>query len=65
MYAIRSYYETRIYSKMNCVDNMLISLPHREEGYRSLLTKYPPEAVERAEELLEFVGLYQKSYNFV
>ncbi len=59
---MRTFQQTRIYSKMNCVDNMLISLPHREEGYRSLLTKYPPEAVERAEELLEFVGLYQKRY---
>ncbi len=59
---MRTFQQTRIYSKMNCVDNMLISLPHRQEGYRSLLTKYPPEAVERAEELLEFVGLYQKRH---
>jgi branched-chain amino acid transport system ATP-binding protein len=59
---MRTFQQTRIYSKMNCVDNMLISLPHREEGYRSLLTEYPPEAIERAEELLEFVGLYQKRY---
>ena len=27
-----------------------------------MFTSYPPEAVERAEELLEFVGLYQKRY---
>jgi branched-chain amino acid transport system ATP-binding protein len=59
---MRTFQQTRIYSKMDCVDNMLISLPHREEGYRSLLTKYPPESVERAEELLEFVGLYQKRH---
>ncbi len=59
---MRTFQQTRIYGKMNCVDNMLISLPHREEGYRSLLTEYPPEAVERAEELLEFVGLYQKRH---
>ncbi len=57
---VRTFQQTRIYSKMNCVDNMLISLPHRREGYRSMFTEYPAEAVERAEELLDFVGLYQK-----
>ena len=59
---VRTFQQTRIYSKMNCVDNMLISLPHRHEGYRSMFTRYPPQAVQRAEELLEFVGLYQKRY---
>jgi ABC-type branched-subunit amino acid transport system ATPase component len=59
---VRTFQQTRIYSKMNCVDNMLISLSHRHEGYRSMFTAYPPEAVERAEEFLEFVGLYQKRY---
>jgi ABC-type branched-subunit amino acid transport system ATPase component len=59
---MRTFQQTRIYSKMNCVDNMLISVPHRHEGFRSMFTKYPSEAVERAEELLEFVGLYQKRY---
>ncbi len=59
---VRTFQQTRVYSKMNCVDNMLISLSHRHEGYRSMFTAYPPEAVERAEEFLEFVGLYQKRY---
>jgi ABC-type branched-subunit amino acid transport system ATPase component len=59
---VRTFQQTRIYSKMNCVDNMLISLPHRHEGYNTMFTRYPTEAVERAEELLEFVGLYQKRY---
>ncbi|MFQ5934777.1 MAG: ABC transporter ATP-binding protein [Acidiferrobacterales bacterium] len=57
---VRTFQQTRIYSKMNCVDNMLISLPHRHETFGTLLSKYPPEAYERAEELLEYVGLYQK-----
>jgi ABC-type branched-subunit amino acid transport system ATPase component len=59
---VRTFQQTRIYSKMNCVDNMLISMSHRHEGYRSMFTEYPAEAVERAEEFLEFVGLYQKRY---
>ena len=57
---LRTFQQTRIYSKMNCVDNMLISVPHHNETYQSMFQKYPPEVTERAEELLEFVGLYQK-----
>ena len=57
---VRTFQQTRIYSKMNCVDNMLISLPHRHETFGTMFSVYPPEAYERAEELLEYVGLYQK-----
>ncbi len=57
---LRTFQQTRIYGKMNCVDNMLISAPHQSETYKSMFTKYAPELTERAEALLEFVGLYQK-----
>ena len=57
---LRTFQQTRIYGKMNCVQNMLVSLPHRDQTYRSMFTKYPPEATGRAEQLLEFVGLYSK-----
>ena len=57
---LRTFQQTRIYSKMNCVDNMLISVPHRNQTFRSMFTKFPPQVTERAENLLEFVGLYQK-----
>ncbi len=57
---LRTFQQTRIYGKMNCVDNMLISVPHRHETSMSMFTAYPPEVTERAEALLEFVGLYQK-----
>jgi branched-chain amino acid transport system ATP-binding protein len=59
---LRTFQQTRIYSKMNCVENMLISVPHRHETYRTMFSKYPPEMTERAEELLDFVGLYQKRF---
>ncbi len=59
---MRTFQQTRIYSNINCVDNMLISVPHRHESFASMLSEYPPETYERAEELLEFVGLYQKRY---
>jgi branched-chain amino acid transport system ATP-binding protein len=57
---LRTFQQTRIYSKMNCIQNMQISLSHRHETYAGMFRKYPPETIERAERLLEFVGLYQK-----
>jgi len=57
---LRTFQQTRIYSKMNCVENMLISVPHRRQTYRDMFAQYPPEVTERAEQLLDFVGLYSK-----
>ncbi|MCH7957385.1 MAG: ABC transporter ATP-binding protein [Proteobacteria bacterium] len=59
---LRTFQQTRIYSKMNCVANMLISVPHRTQTYRAMFSKYPPDVTERAEDLLEFVGLYEKRF---
>ena len=57
---LRTFQQTRIYTQMNCVENMLISVPHRNETYRTMFSKYPGEVTEKAESLLEFVGLYEK-----
>ncbi len=57
---LRTFQQTRIYGKMDCVQNMLISLPHRTSTFSDMFTKYPAELTEKAEHLLEFVGLYQK-----
>ena len=57
---LRTFQQTRIYSQMNCVENMKISLPHRNETYRTMFSEYPVEVTEKAEALLEFVGLYEK-----
>lgn len=57
---LRTFQQTRIYSNMNCVDNMLISLSHRNESFGDMFATYPPEVADRAESLLEFVGLYSK-----
>ncbi|MEM7224625.1 MAG: ABC transporter ATP-binding protein [Pseudomonadota bacterium] len=59
---LRTFQQTRIYSQMDCMENMLISVPHRNIGWRTFFSKYPPEVTEKAEHLLEFVGLYQKRY---
>jgi branched-chain amino acid transport system ATP-binding protein len=57
---LRTFQQTRIFAKMNCIQNLLISLPHREHAWRNMFGGNSPELVERAEHLLEFVGLYSK-----
>ncbi|MGI9463453.1 MAG: ABC transporter ATP-binding protein, partial [Aestuariivirgaceae bacterium] len=57
---LRTFQQTRIYSNMNCVDNMLISVPHRNATFFDMFKPYPHELHEKAENLLEFVGLYEK-----
>jgi len=57
---LRTFQQTRIYSKMNCVQNMLISVPHRNASFSDMFKKYPAEVTEKAEHLLDFVGLFSK-----
>lgn len=57
---LRTFQQTRIYEKMNCMQNMAISVPQRNAGIGTMFTRFPPEVKDRAEELMEFVGLYSK-----
>ena len=57
---LRTFQQTRIYAQMNCVQNMLISEPHSGDNVLDMFRKHQPELYERAESLLEFVGLYEK-----
>ena len=57
---LRTFQQTRIYGKLNCIDNMLISNKTDKEGLLSVFSKIPTELNEKAENLLNFVGLYQK-----
>ena len=57
---LRTFQQTRIYTEMNCVKNMLISAAHHKTGWFDMFRKYPQELTERAEHLLEFVGLFSK-----
>ena len=59
---LRTFQQTRIYSKMNCVENMLISLPHRKMSLLDALKIFTRADYERADQLLEFVGLYEKRF---
>ena len=57
---LRTFQQTRIYGKLNCIENMLISNKSQEKGLLSVFSKIPPELTDKAEALLKFVGLYQK-----
>ncbi len=57
---LRTFQQTRIYGKLSCVQNMLISNKSNNDGLFSVFSKIPDELTLQAEELLEFVGLYQK-----
>ena len=57
---LRTFQQTRIYGKLNGVENMLISNKSQEKGLLSVFSKIPPELTDKAENLLKFVGLYQK-----
>ena len=57
---LRTFQQTRIYGKLNCIENMLISNKSKEKGLLSVFSKIPSELTDKSENLLKFVGLYQK-----
>ncbi|HUV23748.1 MAG TPA: ABC transporter ATP-binding protein [Gammaproteobacteria bacterium] len=57
---LRTFQQTRIYGAMDGVQNMLISLPHRKMSIFDALKTFTREDYERADHLLDFVGLYEK-----
>jgi len=59
---LRTFQTTRIYGKMDCMQNMLISIPHRKARFWDMFSRERAEVVERAEHLLSFVGLYEKRF---
>lgn len=59
---LRTFQQTRIYGEMNCVENMLISLPHRKMSWRDRFASNTKTDYERADHLLEFVGLFEKRF---
>ena len=57
---LRTFQQTRIYGKLNCVQNMLISHKPRNETLLTVFSGIPKELTSKAEDILKFVGLYQK-----
>jgi len=59
---LRTFQQTRIYGKMTCVQNLLISVPPAALRWRSMLARPSAGEVRKAEDLLQFVGLHSKRY---
>ena len=57
---LRTFQQTRIYGKLNCIQNMLISHKPENDGILSVFQKIPSDLTDKAETLLKFVGLHQK-----
>lgn len=59
---LRTFQQTRIYGGMTCVQNMVISVPTSELGWRSMWQRTPEPDLRKADDLLEFVGLLPKRH---
>ncbi len=57
---LRTFQQTRIYGKLNCIQNMLISNKPENDGILTVFQKIPSDLTDKAETLLKFVGLHQK-----
>ncbi|HET9717978.1 MAG TPA: ABC transporter ATP-binding protein [Pseudolabrys sp.] len=59
---LRTFQTTRIYGKMSCLQNMQISIPHRKASFLDMFAYERAGVIEKAEQLLSFVGLYEKRH---
>jgi len=59
---LRTFQQTHIYGKLNCIQNMLISAKPKSDNLFSIFSKIPLDLNNEAEHILEFVGLYQKRF---
>jgi branched-chain amino acid transport system ATP-binding protein len=57
---LRNFQQTRVFGKMSCLDNMLISAPQRGSAWREMLSRRSPELLDKAGKLLAFVGLHAR-----
>ena len=57
---IRTYQQTRVFARMSCVENLLIAAPHHGHTWRDMIGRHPRALADKAERLLEFVGLHAK-----
>ena len=59
---LRTFQQTRVFRQMTCVENMLTSAPPGDAGLAAVFGRSCPPELARAEELLQFVGLYEKRH---
>ncbi|WER46296.1 ABC transporter ATP-binding protein [Cupriavidus sp. WKF15] len=54
---VRTFQQTRVFGKMSCLQNLLVSVPHVHEGFAAMCRRQPPAVRERAREVLLLAGL--------
>ena len=59
---IRTFQQTHVYRRMSCLQNMQISTPQVNETLFTMLRASSAPLTERAEALLDFVGLHAKRF---
>jgi len=59
---LRTFQQTRIYGKMTCMQNMIISAPRTGQGIGFMFRRISARDTARSEDLLKFVGLYGKRH---
>ncbi|HTT12930.1 MAG TPA: ABC transporter ATP-binding protein [Burkholderiaceae bacterium] len=59
---IRTFQQTRVYGRMDCVRNLQVSAPLAHDSLRAMFGRFATPVTERAEVLLDFVGLYGKRH---
>jgi len=59
---LRTFQQTRIYSRMSCMQNMQISLPMREYKLSSIFQPLSRANRQAIEDMLAFVGLHSKRH---
>jgi len=57
---LRTFQQARIYRGMTCLENVRISLPHRNLKLKNLALALPIESVSRSRELLDLVGMSEQ-----
>ena len=57
---LRTFQQTRIYGKLNCVDNMLISHKGSDESILKIFSKIPKDLTEKAENFIELCWTLSK-----
>ncbi|MFJ1257810.1 ABC transporter ATP-binding protein [Cupriavidus sp. CuC1] len=53
----RTFQQTRVFANMNCLQNLLVSVPRGHEGLAALCRRPPASVMARARDCLRFAGL--------
>jgi len=59
---LRTFQQTRIFGKMTCIENMLVSMQSAHQSWSFMFRRGAPKDLRRAEDLLTFVGLHAKRH---